>query len=130
MISRLAAIIAAPLPLLRAGDQIARTFPTNSQGSDHGWGSHHMIMGGAVNGGATYGHLPTFAINGPDDTGTGRWIPTLAVDQHSATLAKWFGVSPGQRDEHHFPEPHAVLHAGPRVHETRLRPHPVRSIPA
>ncbi len=70
----------------------SRTLPTNSQGSDHGWGSHHLIMGGAVNGGQTYGKLPTFAINGPDDTGLGRWIPTLAVDQYSATLAKWFGV--------------------------------------
>ena len=49
-------------------------------------------MGGAVKGRATYGSLPTFAINGPDDTGTGRWIPTLAVDQYSATLAKWFGL--------------------------------------
>ena len=70
----------------------SRTFPTNSQGSDHGWGAHHLIMGGAVKGGQTYGKLPAFAINGPDDTGTGRWIPTLSVDQHSATLAKWFGV--------------------------------------
>ncbi len=70
----------------------SRTFPTNSQGSDHGWGSHHLIMGGSVKGGHTYGHLPTLAINGPDDTGTGRWLPTLSVDQYSATLAKWFGV--------------------------------------
>lgn len=70
----------------------SRTLPTNSQGSDHGWGSHHMIMGGAVKGNEIYGKLPTFAINGPDDTGLGRWIPTLAVDQYSATLAKWFGV--------------------------------------
>ena len=70
----------------------SRTLPTNSQGSDHGWGSHHVIMGAAVKGGQTYGKLPTFAINGPDDTGLGRWIPSLAVDQYSATLAKWFGV--------------------------------------
>ena len=70
----------------------SRTFPTNSQGSDHGWGANHIIVGGAVQGGTTYGSLPTFAINGPDDTGTGRWIPTLSVDQHSATLARWFGL--------------------------------------
>jgi uncharacterized protein (DUF1501 family) len=70
----------------------SRTLPSNSQGSDHGWGSHHLIMGGSVRGGHTYGHLPTLAINGPDDTGTGRWLPTLSVDQYSATLAKWFGV--------------------------------------
>ncbi len=70
----------------------ARTLPTNSQGSDHGWGSHHIMVGGAVDGGKTFGNLPIFAINGPNDTGLGRWIPTLSVDQHSATLAKWFGV--------------------------------------
>ena len=70
----------------------SRTFPTNGQGSDHGWGSHHIIVGGAVKGGQTYGTLPTLAVNGPDDTGTGRWIPTTAIDQYFATLASWFGV--------------------------------------
>jgi len=83
----------------------SRTLPTNGQGSDHGWGSHHFIMGGAaaVRGGQAYGRLPTLAINGPDDTGTGRWIPTLAVDQYSATLAKWFGVDAGTNMESIFP---------------------------
>lgn len=70
----------------------SRTLPTNSQGSDHGWGSHHIVVGGAVKGGQTYGNLPIFAVNGPNDTGLGRWIPTLAVDQFAATLAKWFGL--------------------------------------
>ena len=77
-----------------SASDFSRTLPTNSQGSDHGWGGHHIVAGGAVKGGQVYGHLPVFAINGPNDTGLGRWIPTLAVDQHSATLAKWFGVSP------------------------------------
>ena len=70
-----------------------RTLPTNGQGSDHGWGSHHFIVGGAVRGQRTYGKFPTLQVNGPDDTSTGRWIPTTSVDQYSSTLAKWFGVS-------------------------------------
>ena len=69
-----------------------RTFPSNGLGSDHGWGSHHLIMGGAVKGQRTYGKFPTLAVNGPDDTNTGRWIPTTACDQYFATLATWFGV--------------------------------------
>jgi uncharacterized protein (DUF1501 family) len=72
-----------------------RTFPCNGQGSDHGWGSHHLILGGAVNGQRTYGQFPALTINGPNDTSTGRWIPTTAIDQYFATLATWFGVDPG-----------------------------------
>ena len=71
-----------------------RTFPSNGQGSDHGWGSHHMILGGAVKGGATYGQFPALTINGPNDTSTGRWIPTTAIDQYFSTIATWFGVDP------------------------------------
>ena len=69
-----------------------RTFPSNGQGSDHGWGSHHLILGGAVNGQRTYGTFPALTINGPNDTSTGRWIPTTAIDQYFSTLATWFGV--------------------------------------
>ena len=72
-----------------------RTFPSNGQGSDHGWGSHHLIVGGAVKGQQTYGTFPVLTINGPNDTSTGRWIPTTATDQYFATLASWFGVDSG-----------------------------------
>jgi uncharacterized protein (DUF1501 family) len=72
-----------------------RTFPSNGEGSDHGWGSHHLILGGAVNGQRTYGQFPALTINGPNDTSTGRWIPTTAIDQYFATLATWFGVDSG-----------------------------------
>ncbi len=72
-----------------------RTLPGNTaSGADHGWGSHHLVLGGGVAGQKIYGTFPTLAVNGPDDTSTGRWIPTIAVDQYSSTLAKWFGVSP------------------------------------
>lgn len=70
-----------------------RTLSGNNDGSDHGWGSMHFMMGGAVKGQKFYGIPPAVASNGPDDVGQGRLLPTTSVDQYAATLGKWLGVS-------------------------------------
>ena len=66
---------------------------TADDGSDHGWGSMHFMLGGAVHGGRYFGVAPIVANNGPDDVGQGRMLPSTSVDQYAATLGKWFGIS-------------------------------------
>jgi uncharacterized protein (DUF1501 family) len=82
-----------------------RTFkPNNSAGTDHAWGNHHLVMGGAVAGGTTYGSYPELVLGGPDDVGVqswelhGRWIPKVGVDQYASTLLRWFGATDTQLD--------------------------------
>lgn len=77
----------------------ARTFTTNGLGTDHAWGSHHFIVGGAVKGGDVYNQFPTVGVdlagfNNPNAVGSGALIPTVSVDQYAATLGAWFGVAP------------------------------------
>jgi uncharacterized protein (DUF1501 family) len=76
--------------------EFGRTTSVNGDGTDHGWGSHHLILGGGVNGRRIYGRMPRLAVGGPDDAGWGQIIPTLAVDQYAATLARWYGVPAGE----------------------------------
>jgi uncharacterized protein (DUF1501 family) len=73
-----------------------RTLTANSDGTDHGWGSHHFVTGGAVNGQDMYGQYPVIGSNQANDMGAGRLIPTTSIEEYAGTLARWFGLSDGQ----------------------------------
>lgn len=80
--------------------EFGRTLTINGDGTDHGWGGHHMVFGGAVNGGQIYGTMPNLdaSESNPDNAGWGQIIPTLSVDQYAATLASWYGLSNADRE--------------------------------
>ncbi len=88
-----------------SASDFGRTFTSNGDGTDHGWGAHHFVMGGAVRGGDLYGRFPTLAVKNssnntfdgsPDQLGNGALLPTTSVDQLGATLGVWFGLNGAQ----------------------------------
>jgi uncharacterized protein (DUF1501 family) len=72
-----------------------RTLTSNGDGSDHGWGSHHFVLGGAVNGGQFYGTAPLVAADHSQSIGHGILIPTTSLEQLFVPVARWFGVAEG-----------------------------------
>ena len=90
--------VASQVTAFTASD-FGRTLTSNGDGSDHGWGSHHFMVGGAVKGKAFYGSAPAVSVTNTtaaadqQHVGQGRLLPTTSVDQYAATLAKWFGVA-------------------------------------
>lgn len=82
--------------LFTASD-FGRTLTTNGEGTDHGWGGHQFVVGGAVKGNQIYGTMPEMDLSAPYYTkDRGRLIPSVSVDQYAATLGSWFGLSPGE----------------------------------
>lgn len=78
--------------VLFTASEFGRALRANGDGCDHGWGGHHIVAGGSVKGGRIHGRFPTVAVGGPDDAGSGRLIPTTAVEQLAGDLGGWLGV--------------------------------------
>jgi uncharacterized protein (DUF1501 family) len=93
------AVNAANEVTLFTASDFGRTGTSNGDGTDHGWGSHHFVVGGAVRGGDIYGRFPAIGSGTEDDVGNGRLLPAVSVDQYAATLGRWFGVSDVELDD-------------------------------
>ncbi len=76
-----------------------RSISSNGDGTDHGWGNHHIVMGNPVAGGDVYGAIPRILVGGPDDSRNGRIVPTTAVSQYAATMMNWLGMSSAEINE-------------------------------
>ena len=83
--------LAKQVTLFTASD-FGRNLPSNGAGTDHGWGSHHLVVGGGVRGGRLVGQFPELVVGGANDVGQGVWIPGVATDQMGGDLARWFGA--------------------------------------
>ena len=86
-------------PQLGAAKAVTAGPTSNGDGTDHGWGNHHIMMGGAVAGADIYGTLPRVTVDGPDDSRNGRIVPTIAASQYAATSLRWLGVNETELDE-------------------------------
>ena len=86
----------SPNVTLFTASDFGRTLTSNGDGTDHGWGAHHFVVGGAVKGGDIYGPFPVTAADSsnPLNVGSGNTIPQISVDQYAGTLARWFGLGP------------------------------------
>ncbi len=84
--------------VLFTASDFGRALASNGDGSDHGWGAHHLVIGGDVNGGTIYGDVPPAAFGSSVDVGNGVFVPTISVDQYAARLGRWFGVSAADLD--------------------------------
>jgi len=82
-----------------AASDFGRSLSVNGDGTDHGWGNHLMVMGGAVNGGDIYGTLPRLSVDGPDSVSNGRVLPTLSATQYAGTLLNWMGLDESQLNQ-------------------------------
>jgi uncharacterized protein (DUF1501 family) len=87
------AINAANAVTVFTASEFGRTFGSNGDGTDHGWGAHHLVMGAAVDGGKVHGVIPEMGLNAPRTVARGSMIPAISVDQYAGHLARWFGAS-------------------------------------
>lgn len=77
--------------------EFGRTLTSNGDGTDHGWGSHQLVIGDSVRGGDLYGTMPSLALDGPDDyRNNGRIIPTTSVEQYVHSMLQWYGLDASQ----------------------------------
>ncbi len=72
-----------------------RSLTSNGNGTDHGWGSHAFVMGGAVDGGDIYGSMPELRKDSPD-AWFDRMVPTTSMEQYLASIVRWFGATEGE----------------------------------
>lgn len=84
--------LGSDVTLFTASD-FGRTLAINGDGTDHGWGSHHFVVGDAVQGGQIYGEMPPYSLGHDQDAGSGRLIPTTSVEQFAEPLGRWFGLN-------------------------------------